>query len=469
MRNFNFKKKIENIFMLYETCLGIDVTESEIFFIKIARLKKGYKKKFELRKVYSADQGPFKTIEAIIQKYHLSSTYCSLNFHTKRYLAKLVDFPDPRPEQINQYLSENSWFHLPLTKQKEQYFHKYLIDYQLPEKIRILNFIGKKIEIETLIRQISGLPNLSFLAFNDLITLLLVPVSHLEFCGWHLHFRFSDLLIMKYDKGHLTFFQMCDTSGDLGVELTALDLFSPHSRPVIITGTTDMLGSLDIPNMNSDPLGTINIRCQKEFFNALCCSLMPFLGLINPSSTIFFPPERWFCQKRFRNILIKIVVFLYLTSLCILLTNWIIRTALNNQMLKLKILEIRRQSLMASYDQIIEEQNHLKECLHKYQSIIYPQFSLATELYQLIRCVPENLYLSKLQMKNSKKITDQILVQGFSYSKNAVIDFLNHLESKTNFRKVALENFELPELLNHKIPIQKGSDGVVEFQIRIDL
>jgi len=456
------------LFNLYNTCIGIDITESEIFFMKIARTSRGYKKKFELRKTYSPAQDLVKTIQETTKKYHLKSTYCAVNFFTTKFLVKIVDLPKMPFNEIDTYLTANPELYLSVKNQKDHYFIRYLVDQHSAEKIRVLKFISKKSEIDHSITNVHAIANLSFLAFNDMITLLMVPKFHSPFSGWHLHLKLSYLFVLNYKEGHLNSFQMYDSSRDYQGELSSLGLYSPCSHPVLITGEVDTLYSLNIPNVQTILLSNMNIDCQNEFFTALCCSLMPFLNLVNSDTSTIFPPEQRFFRKKLQSILFKSILILYLSSLCIFLTVWITRIILTDKTEEIKNREIHHQSLLSTQNQLLIEQNQLKESLLKYQSYINQKNRPSIDLYRLVKCIPQNLCLSKLEMKANRTNSNRIFLKGFSRSENEVIEFLNNLELNSKFFQVSLENFQLKKLLNNKKHLPKGRDWFVEFQVRID-
>ncbi len=457
-------KKILVLFDLYESSLGIEVAENKIYFIKIRRTLKGFKILKEVKVDYALDQKLSTVIKETIRENNLESRYYSIQLDVKNVLIKCIDIPAMPLPLIHQYLEQHSELYLPLKSGTDGYQYKFIVQKERPSNLRLLLFVFKWDSLNTLFTDLREFSYLSFITINAMSVLFLFPYIYHSFSGYHFHFRKEHVLKLAYHLGYLNLFHYFPHTPE------TYDWFprNEQQKPIILSGEEPAVEILTVANVKIFSFPKIIGGYQREYLNALGCSLLVFFMEANIGNAYrIFPEKEFFIQKR-RSILFKIICLLYFLGIIIVFFAQLTQLGLKTRARYLEPNRIKHQSLIQRRDLLLSQQNQLKNiwstCLRQQEF----KNKITRDLYILLRCIPPHVKLSHLELKTQKSNSSVIDLRGYCLAQIELMNFMKNLENSPSFTRVLLQQLLMKEFKNYQVKWLKNFKQCIEFQVRIE-
>lgn len=457
-------KKILVLFDWYVSSLGIEVVDNEIYFIKIRRTFKRFKILEELKINYKMDQKLSELIKETIRKNNLKSRYYSIQFDVKNVLVRCIEIPAMPLHRVHQYLEQHPELYLPLKLDTNEYQYKLIVQNERPSHLILLLFLFKWDAFNSLITDLREFSYFSFITLNGMSVFFLFPYIYPSFSGYHFHFRKEHVSKFVYHLGYLNLVHYFPNTP------ARCDWFfrNEQQKPIILSGEEPAAEILAVDNVEIFSLQKIIRGYQREYLNALGCSLLVFfMGIHNANAYGIFPEKEFFIQKR-RSILFRLIWLLYFLGIIIVLFAQLIQSGIETRARYMEPNRIKHQSLIQKRDQLLSQQNQLKNIWSTYLKQQEVKNKTSKDLYILLKCIPPHVKLSHLELKTQKSNSSVIHLRGYCLAQIELMNFLKNLENSPSFSRVLLQQLQIKEFKNYQIKWLNNFKQCIEFQVIIE-
>jgi len=447
-----YLKKLFQILQIFDTSLGIDISDEQINFVQIKRTIKGNKILKQISLVVSASDNQNDLISVInenIEKYQLESSYTVLNHPTSGVLVKTISIPVMPVHKIIPFLHENPDLFLPTSLD----FHDFLLNYRIissdETKTQLLLFISRKNELENLLSSGFKKNNLFKIYYRGLeLENLLSPITK-NFSGTILNLQKNGSLLLQYENGNLINCEQVDRNNLFsysGIQEN-YDFPCTEQKGYLITSDNSNIPSISKWFTKNNYYSFIDQYrfLESKYLNAFALSLSPFLNNSTDICLSTEHQEKVFKQAFFKQLTLKAVlaggtllIVLYLFSLTLnLFLNW--------RGEKLLARSAWIQPLVTRYNSLMSAQANLEKMWNEYNMLASQKSYYAYYLYRTADCLPQNCWLRQINIIPISEKNIEFQVYGFALSEEDITSFLSHLEKQNLFKEIVLAEM----IINH--------------------
>lgn len=440
-----YLKKLFQILQIFDTSLGIDISDEQINFVQIKRTIKGNKilKKISLAVPSSDNQKDLISfINENIKKCKLKSTYAILNHPTSGVLIKTISIPSMPVYKIKSFLQESPDLFLPTSLDFNDFLLTYKIIPSEETKTQLLLFISRKKEIENLLSSGLNTNNLFKIYYRGLELENLLSLVTKNFSGIILNLQKSGSILLKYESGNLINCEQVSINNLLnytGIQEN-YDFSRTEQKGYLISGNDSNIPSISKWFVKHNYYSYIDQYrfIESKYLNAFALSLSPFLDNSTDLCHSTEHQEKLSKQAFFKQLTFKaalagstLLLVLYLFSLAFNLSlNWQEETLLARS--------VGIQPLHTKHNSLVSEQANLEKMWNEYNMLAKQKSYYAYYLYRMAQSLPRNCWLCQINIIAISEKNIEFQASGFALSEQDITSFLGHLEKQSLFKEIVL-------------------------------
>lgn len=206
-------------------------------------------------------------------------------------------------------------------------------------------------------------------------------------------------------------------------------------------------------------------RFNSRYLKALALSMIAFYPPATAPDGLDFPLRAEGHRLFFRHLLVKSLLIWGLLTIGLYLFSIVVSGVLHYYLSDQQEKHAGLKNFLAEKEKLLSANVQYHKQLAGYQSLLVTSFRMAWYVYSVARAIPDESWLSHIEIRNSGKFTSEVNLTGYVFSEQALSQILKNLENLEFVRTADLKEVVLTDAAEGKLLKKIKAQKILKFRI----
>lgn len=429
----------------FDTSLGVEITADQIYIVQVRKYFRSFKILNELEVPRDKRTNPQDQILEILKRPDMKNSYLSVSLPKSKVFIKIIRIPYISEHKIGAFLSQYLSDIIPVPLERNSICIRYIVLSKTSESIKLILFIARITDLNYGVGSDLSISQFFNFSVDEYYLLGFLLNKRPNFTGYWINHNGNYDSLYQFDTGRIIAHHhySCNNSGQYEkFDLGRLEIEAGKKNEGFYTGLPDMFAEIIARFPYFTCLFEIDQVSKPAYLNAYTASISPFINFQFSQKLIFGQMEpqqtKDYLNRKLRQIVMAGAICIAALYSLLSVLNIVLSHQNKETMNNIGEINQRREELKL----LQEEYESIILLLEYYHSISSNKLFISYYIFHISKILPENLFLIRLEISQTRQKLVQIELSGHSKTETAIYDLIIHLEEEHFIKNCHLEEMK---------------------------